>query len=125
MDKTIQKNTKLFAMIRSLLISYIMTTIILLILALLVYKMDVSNGVISAGVILSYILSNFIGGLLIGKSVDQKKYLWGIITGVLYFTVILAISLILSNTLFSHFGSAISVFVMCTLGGMLGGMVSK
>lgn len=124
MDKAIHKNTKLFAIMRSLLVSYIVTAIILLILALVVYKFDVSNSVISIGVILSYIFSNFIGGLLIGKNVDQKKYIWGIITGVLYFVIIILVSIVLSKTIFTHVGSSLSVFAMCALGGMLGGMVS-
>lgn len=124
MDKSMKKDTKLVLLIRSLLFSYIITAIILLLLALFMYKLDVSNSVISAGVIIAYIFSNFLGGLMIGKNVEQKKFFWGIINGIFYFLVIVLISIFLGKTIFAQLGSAITVFIMCTLGGMLGGMVS-
>lgn len=124
MDKSMKKDTKLVLLIRSLLFSYIITAIILLLLALFMYKLDVSNSVISAGVIIAYIFSNFLGGLMIGKNVEQKKFFWGIINGLLYFVVIVLISIVLGKTIFTQLGSAITVFIMCSLGGMLGGMVS-
>lgn len=87
-------------------------------------KMDLSAGGVRIGITLSYILSAFTGGIIMGKNVGQKKFLWGIIIGILYFSIILIVSLVLNKGEFSGAVSMISVFAMCTLGGMLGGMVS-
>lgn len=124
MNKTVQKKSKLFFVIRALLSSYILTIVILLLLSLLIYKADISSGVIRIGIILSYIFSTFVGGIVIGKSVGEKKYLWGMGVGILYFLLILIVSIVLNKSNFSGSASIISVFAMCTLGGTLGGMLS-
>lgn len=124
MNKNALKKSKVFYVIRALLFSYILTIIILLILSLLVYKVDISSGIIRIGIILSYILSTFLGGLIMGKNVGEKKYLWGMGLGILYFLLILAISIVLNKNNFSGSASMITVLAMCTMGGTLGGMVS-
>ncbi|ROR25258.1 putative membrane protein (TIGR04086 family) [Mobilisporobacter senegalensis] len=124
MNKMALKKSKVFYIIRALLFSYILTIIILLILSLLVYKADISSGTIRIGIILSYILSTFLGGLIIGKGVGEKKYLWGMGVGILYFLLILIVSIVLNKSNFSGSASMITVFIMCTLGGTLGGMLS-
>ena len=124
MNKNKINKSRIFYMIRALLFSYILTIIILLVLSLLVYKTDVSSGVIRIGIILSYILSTFFGGFVIGKGIGEKKYLWGMGVGILYFILILIVSIILNKSNFTGSASILTVFAMCTLGGTLGGMLS-
>lgn len=110
--------------IKALFLSYLITGLILLLLALLMYKVEPPDMVISVGVIFSYIFSSFAGGLIVGRNARQKKYLWGILVGVLYFVIIFAVSTLLNKNVLEQLGSTMTVFIMCTLGGMLGGMVS-
>lgn len=110
--------------IKALFLSYLITGLILLLLALLMYKVEPPDMVISVGVIFSYIFSSFAGGLIVGRNARQKKYLWGILVGVLYFAIIFAVSTLLNKNVLEQLGSTMTVFIMCTLGGMLGGMVS-
>lgn len=124
MIKMAGKKSNLFIIMKALLFSYLVTIVILLLLSFLVYKMDASVGVVRVGIVLSYLLSTFFGGIIIGKSMGQKKYLWGLGVGILYFLFILIVSIILKKNDFVGSGSIISVFSMCGLGGMLGGMLS-
>lgn len=116
--------SKGMAMLKALFVAYILTSIILFIMALLLYKLEPSNGVISVGIVFSYIFSSFVGGFMIGKKVTEKQFLWGILLGVLYFFVLFCISCLLNKDIFGQMGSVITVFFMCSLGGMLGGMIS-
>lgn len=109
---------------KALLASYIITGIFLLILALVLYKVSPPDGVIKIGIVFSYIFSPFIGGFILGKSEDNRRFFWGAILGIVYFLVIFMISIIMSQSLFDRGGMIAAVLSMCTLGGMLGGMIS-
>ena len=61
-------------------------------LTLLLYKMGLSEENVNAGIILIYVISTFAGGFVIGKLSGTRKFLWGLITGVLYFALLVLIS---------------------------------
>jgi len=124
MDKVIHRNSKVIVILRTLLISYIVTGILLLLLAFFMLKLDVSNAVLSGGIILTYILSNFIGGFLLGKSGEQKRFLWGFGMGAIYFVVLVLISILTNSMVDMGESRLISVMIICLFSGMLGGMVS-
>lgn len=88
------------------------------------YKLNPPSAVISVGIVITYIVSCFVGGYLLGSVKKEKRFLWGIAIGVVYFAIILMVSLVLGKDAFGNMGSTISVFCMCALGGMLGGMIS-
>lgn len=121
MDKVLRQNTKLIILLKGLLISYIITAFMLLLLSLLVLKLDLPSVVVSGGLNLAYIIPAFTGGFYTGKKIEQKKFIWGLIMGVLYFVVLLLISLMMSSV---SIGNLLTVFIICTLSGMLGGMIS-
>lgn len=124
MDKAIRQNTKMFAVLKGLLFSYIITAFLLLLLSLLMLKMDLSSMVISGGIILAYILSNFIGGFFVGRKAEQKKFLWGLVLGVFYFIILMIVSLAMNHSGTLPLGNLLTAFLVCGLSGMVGGMVS-
>ncbi|MDF2590455.1 MAG: hypothetical protein K0S41_4298 [Anaerocolumna sp.] len=124
MDKAIHRSSKAMVIIKDLLISYIVTGILLLILAFLMYKLDVSSMILNAGIILTYILSNFIGGFLLGKSVEQKRFLWGIVMGAIYFAVLIITTMLTDTIVGIDMSETISVLVICLFSGMFGAMLS-
>lgn len=124
MDKAIHRSSKAMVIIKDLLISYIVTGILLLILAFLIYKLDVSSMILNAGIILTYILSNFIGGFLLGKSVEQKRFLWGIVMGAIYFAVLIITTMLTDTIVGIDMSETISVLVICLFSGMFGAMLS-
>lgn len=80
-------------MVKSLLIAYVVTGIFLLILTLLLYKMGLSEQKVNIGVILIYVIATFSGGFVMGKLSMTHKFLWGLLTGVLYWGLLMLISL--------------------------------
>lgn len=111
-------------MLKALLCAYIMTGILLLILTLLLYKAGLSEENINAGIILTYVISSFSGGFVIGKLIGVKKFLWGLLLGVLYFVLLMLISLGIYHSLQSDVVNLVTTFLLCAGGGMLGGMIS-
>lgn len=59
-----------------------------------------------------------------GKRMQVKKFLWGVLLGISYFLVIFAISALLNQNMLEQGMELVTVFAMCGLGGMLGGMLS-
>lgn len=124
MDKAIRQNTKIAHILKGLLFAYMLTALILLILSFLMLKLDLSSSVISGGINFSRIISAFVGGFFIGKKVEQKKFLWGLVMGVFYFIILMLISILMNRGNPLPMGSLLSVFIISSFSGMLGGMVS-
>jgi putative membrane protein (TIGR04086 family) len=124
MDKAIRQNTKILFLLKGLLFSYIITAFILLLLSFLMLKLDLSSLVISGGINFAYILSNFLAGFYVGKKAELRKFVWGIVMGVMYFVILMLISLIMNRVSPIPLGGLLTVLIMCGLSGMLGGMIS-
>lgn len=107
-----------------LLTMYAVTAVLLFLLAFFVQQFGWESGVISVGISVVYVISCFWGGFLSGKVQRSKKFIWGILMGLMYVIVMLVITFVVK----AGFGSGGRDFVMnlllCLGGGMLGGMVS-
>ena len=106
--------------LKALLCAYIVTGIMLLILTILLYKAGLSEENVNAGIILTYVISTFAGGFVMGKLTGTKKFLWGLLLGVLYFVLLLLISLGVYHTLQAEITNLLTTFLLCAGGGMLG-----
>lgn len=124
MNKIIHQNTKVLVLLKGLLISYIITAFMLLILAFVMLKLDTPSIVVSGGINLAYIISAFAGGFFAGKKIEQKKFVWGMIVGLLYFVILLLVSLTMNRISPMPIGNMFTVFIISVLSGMLGGMIS-
>jgi putative membrane protein (TIGR04086 family) len=124
MDKVIHRNSKVIVILKDLLAAYIITGLLLLLLSFLMLKMDVSSTILSGGIVVTYILSSFVGGFLLGKSASQKRFLWGLAMGGIYFIVLVLISILTNSVMGMDAGRVMTVMVICLFSGMLGGMIS-
>ena len=115
---------KCIRMLKALLCAYVITGILLLILTLLLYKLNLDEGKVSAGIIMIYVISTFAGGFVIGKMSGVRKFAWGLACGILYFALLLLVSLGIYRSLQGNGANVLTTFVLCAAGGMLGGMVS-
>ncbi|HJC90941.1 MAG TPA: TIGR04086 family membrane protein [Candidatus Mediterraneibacter excrementigallinarum] len=111
-------------LLKALLCAYIITGILLLVLALLLYKLGLSEENVNAGIILIYVISTFAGGFVMGKLSGTRRFLWGLIAGVIYFALLILISFGIYHSIQSGAGSMATTLLLCAGGGMLGGMVS-
>lgn len=124
MGRVPEKNSIVTTVIQALLISYILTGIMLLFLTLLLYKLQLSEPVVAIGIVAIYILSSFIGGFFTGKKIKEKKFMWGLILGALYFLILTAISLMVNRSLQESVSNFVTTMLICVGSGMLGGMLS-
>ena len=108
--------------VKALLVSYLLTGGLLLLLARLLYRFRLDEGKIQIGIILIYIVSCFAGGFLAGKMMKSRKFLWGVLLGLLYFLIMTLVSLAVNRGLQDGTTSYFTTFLLCMGGGMLGGM---
>ena len=122
--ENMQKNIKVIWWIKSLLVSYIVTGILLLVLTFFMYKFELNEKIVSAAIVGIYVVSTLIGGMIIGKLTKSKRYLWGMVLGILYFVLLLLITLGVYRTLNGDSVSIVTSLILCAGGGMTGGMIS-
>ncbi len=109
---------------KCLLLSYVITGILLLIMTFLLYKLELSAGMVSLGVVLIYVLASFCGGIVMGKHVGSKKYIWGLLIGVAYFIILLILSFGVNYSLGEVTRDVLTTLMICAGSGMIGGMLS-
>ena len=122
--ENMQKNIKVIWWIMSLLASYIVTGISLLVLTFFMYKFELNEKIVSAAIVGIYVVSTLIGGMIIGKLTKSKRYLWGMVLGIIYFVLLLLITLGVYRTLNGDSVSIVTSLILCAGGGMTGGMIS-
>lgn len=124
MVKTEVSSPKIMSMLKALIISFVVTALLLLLLALLLYKLELKEGMVTAGIAAIYIISCFVGGFSAGKSIRERKFLWGLCVGACYFLMLLGVSAILSPGAMTGGDYIVTTVLLCVGGGMLGGMLS-
>lgn len=118
-----KKNEKLFEVLKCMLVAYVLTGVMILILALLLFKFSLPAKVIGAGITMIYIISSLIGGLMVGKKMQVRKFVWGLILGSAYFGVLLLVSLVAGGGAGNVSANLFLTYALCAGSGMLGGML--
>lgn len=111
-------------MLKCLLFSYVLTAGLLLLLALLLYRFGLQEKVVNISIILIYVAVTFLVGLIVGKKAVTRRFIWGLLMGVLYFAVLAIVSLLVNRSMQDVASDSVTVFLLCAGSGMLGGMVS-
>ena len=93
--------------LKSLLCAYLVTGVLLLILTVLLYKCGLEEKHVVAG-----------------KMARVRKFVWGLGIGVLYFLLLVLISFGIYHSIQEPFPQLLIVCILCTGGGMIGGMIS-
>ena len=124
MRKKEQNEVWIMWMVKALLAAYVVTGILLIILALALYKFELNEGAVTAGVTAVYLISTFIGGLVVGKLAKVRRFLWGIVLGILYFALLLLVTVGIYRTFHGSSTEILVTFALCAGGGMAGGMIS-
>lgn len=119
----VKSNSYVIFYLKCLLFSYILTVGLLLLLALFLYRFGLSERTVSVSIILIYIAASLFAGFAAGKKMGTRKFLWGLLAGVLYFTILLGVSLMLEHGTAGISGNLLTVFLICAGSGTLGGML--
>ena len=114
----------MFQILKALLASYIVTGILLFAVTFFLYKFEWDEQMVTAGIIVIYVLSTFVGGFILGKIRKARKFMWGLIIGVLYFALLFLISFGVYRNFDGNGTNVITTLLLCAGGGMLGGMLA-
>ena len=117
-------NPKIF--LRSLLFSYLLSGILLLALSFALYRLKLGEQQINVAVYGVYVIACLFGGFLAGKASLSRRFFWGMLTGILYFAVLFAVSWLmnLERMPIPELTQTATVLACCAVGGTAGGMFS-
>lgn len=124
MKHAMERGTQVFQIMKALLASYIVTGILLFVVTFFLYKFEWDEQMVTAGIIVIYVVSTFVGGFILGKIKKARKFLWGLVMGVLYFALLFLISFGVYRSFDGNGTNLITTFLLCAGGGMLGGMLA-
>lgn len=110
--------------VKALLACYIVTGILLLLVSFLLYRFDLSEQIVTIAIVTIYAVSTFAGGMIAGKIKREKKVWWGLLMGVIYFLLLLVVSLGIYRQIQQEGSNLLTTALLCVGGGMLGGMIS-
>ncbi len=117
------KNTAIgLTILKILLLMYVITGVMLLALTALLSKLQLTESAVSIGIVAIYVISGFVGGLLAGKKMKSRKFLWGMIMGAAYFLILVAGSIVFHKGLDMEASRFATTLVLCIASGMVGGM---
>jgi putative membrane protein (TIGR04086 family) len=115
---------KIGIVVRGLIFSYVVTGVLLGILAFLVFRFQLAESVTDLAIVAIYVIVTFSGAFLIGKRVQQKKFLWGLLLGLLYILIISVVAILLGQMFQVTDTANLTTVALCVGGGVLGGMLS-
>lgn len=115
---------KIKVILKSLLFSYAVTGVFLLLLAFLLFQFDLGEKPVAAGILVVYVLSCLLGGFMAGKIMRKDRYLWGMLTGLFYYLLLITVSFVVKGKWDMSLIHAVTTFFLCLGGGTLGGMLS-
>lgn len=118
------RGTQVIQVLKALLASYIVTGILLFIVTFFLYKFEWDEQMVTAGIIAIYVISTFAGGFILGKLKGTRKFLWGLIMGILYFLLLFLISFGVYRSFDGNGTNVLTTLLLCMGGGMLGGMIA-
>ena len=124
MERRIRKDTKILWVLKGLLVSYVVTGVLLLLLAMALYRLELNEKSVSAAVIVIYVLSTLVGGIVIGKRAKVRRFLWGLLLGGSYFTLLMLSTVGVYHTLSGDGVHFLTTFELGAGGGMAGAMIS-
>ena len=117
------KRNMIIQLAKGIVLAYILSAAALAVLAFMMYQWDVSDAVVRGGILFAYVLSCFISGMVVSRNHSQRRYLWGLLTGAIYFIILWVVSMIGNREAFTGLSGIFPTLALCLSGGMLGGMM--
>ena len=115
-------------MIRALgaaqVLAWLITAALLLVMAFVMWKFQPDMGKLQLGIYGIYVLACLFAGRYTGKRRARRKFLWGMCSGMLYFGILAAVSVLSKRTVQSDALHRVLALAFCAAGGMLGGMTA-
>lgn len=104
--------------------SVMVSVILIFICAFLAYKLRLSPAQLGIMAMVIYAVGSFIAGFGVGKLKKEKRLLWGICAGVVYFAAVLAISIISGGSIHADGGRLVRCVLICVAAGTIGAVAT-
>ncbi len=118
-------SSKTGALIRALLVSYMVSGLLLLALSFALYRLKLKEAQINQAVFAVYGIACLTGGFVCGKITGSRRFFWGLSSGLLYFAVLFVLSQAVHHGASPIFSSrTAAVMLLCTAAGAIGGILS-
>lgn len=111
-------------LVTALAAAYLVTVLALFGMAAVMLKAEPDVKTMELIILGIYFLSCFAGGWCAGRKAGQRKFLHGLVTGLLYFAVLFAVSNLGERELQSDLLRGGLSCLLCAAGGMFGGMLA-
>lgn len=113
-------------LIRSLLMAYLLSGLLLLALSFALYRLKLGEVQVNTAVYGIYVIACLFGGFLAGKATLSRRFFWGMLTGILYFAILFAVSWLMNRETapIPDLTRTATVLACCAVGGTVGGMFS-
>lgn len=108
----------------SLFGGYLITFLGIVILAVLLLILQISENMVDIGILVIYVTACLAAGIIVGKRTRNKKFLWGMVSGVMYFLILFIISMLANQSIENVGNDLVTTFCICVGSGTLGGMIS-
>lgn len=120
-----ESQNPVMAILIAMVAATFVTIVLLLLLTVLIYNTDISGTVSGILMVAIYVLGPFSGAFLLGKRMKKKRFLWGMLLGIIYFAVFVLISMLVAEPEnVPGIREYIQVLLAVLPGGILGGMFS-
>lgn len=106
--------------IKAFFISIMVSVTGIMVTAVLLYKGVISGENLKLAISIIYFVATLGGGFIACKYAQSKRFLWGIIYGLVYFLLILLLSFVTNGDESTNINYV--SLIICAIGGMLGGM---
>ncbi len=116
--------SKTRVLIRSLLCSYVLSGILLILISFALYKFRLKESQVTMAVHLVYVLSCAMAGFLAGKGLRKGRFFCGLAAGVLYFLILLLVSIVMNRGISGDPSRILTTLLFCTGSGIIGGVLS-
>lgn len=110
--------------IKGLITAFLLTVILLVLLAFLMLKLQWETSRLEKLILVVYVLATFAGGWTAGHAAEKRKFLCGCFIGILYFLLLLMVSVMAESGAAVSVAAGAAAFFLCAVGGMFGGMLS-
>lgn len=110
--------------LKEILLEMMISAVLLACVSFVVLRMTPGVAVTKALILGIYGVSTFVGGYIIGKVMTKKKFIWGAISGIVYFAIIAVVAFIVKGGIDAGTVGIISGFVVSVAAGTAGGMIS-
>lgn len=105
-------------------IQMIISIILVAIAAFVILKISPSEAVIKIIILVIYGIASFVGGFILGRVMEKRKFLWGAAAGGIYIGILLLASLIVKGSLGTGTIDFVTGIIVSLAAGMVGGMIS-